>query len=130
MTVLGEERIVLDGVTEATDFFGQIVGAIVHKVERLSDLTVLLIVVVELDRTRVNVVVLLFPGAQLGPECLVLIARKTQVLRSHNKVSLLEAESGVGSQKTKDGDSSHTPLACRLGALAHCDCHTSKTLLD
>ena len=61
MSVLCEEGIVLDRVAEAADLLGELVSAVVHQVEGLGDIIILCLVVIELDRARVDIAVLHLP---------------------------------------------------------------------
>ena len=72
--MLSEESIVLDRVTQAADLLSKIVSAVVHMVQSLRDLAILLIIVVELNRARVDVRVLVLPHVLLGLERLELLA--------------------------------------------------------
>lgn len=74
MTMLCKERIVLDGVTKAANLLSQIVSAIIHVMETLSNLTILHSVVVELKWAWVDVRVLPLPNVLLSLEHLELLA--------------------------------------------------------
>lgn len=70
--MLSKERVVLDRVAKTTNLFSQVIGTVVHDVENLCDITIQLLVVVELDRARVYVGILPLPGMLLGLNCLVM----------------------------------------------------------
>ena len=70
--MLSEQSIVLNGVAKTADLFSQVVSAIVHQVNCLSNLLVLRLVMVELDRAWVHIAILHFPGVQIGLQSLVL----------------------------------------------------------
>ena len=58
VTVLSEERVILDRVAETADLLSKVIGAVVHDVKALSDLTVQFLIVIELDGAWVSVSVL------------------------------------------------------------------------
>ena len=63
MSVLCEEGVVLDRVAQATDLLSELVSAVIHQVEGLSDIIVLSLVVIELDRARIDIAVLHLPDS-------------------------------------------------------------------
>ena len=130
MTVLRKQRVVLDRVAQATDLLSQVVRVVEHQVDGLGDFTVLLLVVGELDRARVDVAVDPLPGAHLLLERLELDARQAEILRTHDQVSALKALLGVRSDEAEDGHSTDAPLTCMLGDLAHGDGQSCQSLFD
>ena len=117
-------------MAETTDFLGQVVSTVEHQMESLGDLAILSLMMIELDRARVHIAVDPLPGAHFGLESLELDTRQEQVLRTHHKVSALEALLGVRSHDGENGHSADTPLIWLLGALSHGNSHSSQALLD
>ena len=91
MSVLCEEGIVLDRVAEAADLLGELVSAVIHQVEGLGDIIILSLVVIELDRARVDIAVFHLPDTQLVFEGLELRAIEEEILGSHDQISALKA---------------------------------------
>jgi len=61
--MLCKQRIILNRVAQSTDLLSQIVRAIIHEVEGLSNLPILFIVVSKLDGARVHIAVYPLPLA-------------------------------------------------------------------
>ena len=110
MSVLSEEGIVLDGVTEATNLLGELVSAVIHQVEGLGDVIILSLVVIELDRAGVDIAVFHLPGTQIVFEGLELGAGEVEILGSNDQVSALKAFFRVRAKQTKDWYATNTPL--------------------
>ena len=91
MSVLCEEGIILDRVTETTDLLGKLVSAVIHQVEGLGDIIVLSLVVIELNWARVHIAVFHLPGTQVIFEGLELGAGEVEILGSNYQISALKA---------------------------------------
>lgn len=98
--------------------------------EGVCDLLVLVHVVVELNRARIDIVIFHFPGTQLSLECLELYASETKIFRANDQIGPLEARFRVSMDESHNRNTTDTPLAGGLGALTYGYCHTSKTLLN
>ena len=130
MSVLCEEGIVLDRVAEAADLLGELVSAVIHQVEGLGDIIILCLVVIELDRARVDIAVFHLPDTQLVFEGLELRAIEEEILGSHDQISALKAFLRVRAKQAEDWYTTNTPFRNRLRALANSHGDTCHTLLN
>lgn len=88
--MLSEQAVILDGCTQTTDLFGDISGGVVELVDNYRNL-MLLILQVELDRTRVLVLINGDPASLDRLELLVGLALKVDHFGVDNKLSAGEA---------------------------------------
>lgn len=86
MLVLGKQTIVLDGVAQTTDLFGYVSGLAIELIDD-QRYFVLLILQVELNRTRVLVLVNADPASLDGFELLVWLALKVNHFGVDNELS-------------------------------------------
>ena len=70
MTLLCEEAVVLDGAAEPRYLSREIIGLVVDQLEGFSDRSDFLVLVVELDGSRVAVLVVNFPAPHPVPQSL------------------------------------------------------------
>ena len=98
--------------------------------DRLGDLFVLSLIVVELNGAWVHVAIFHLPGVQFGLQSLVLHTVKLKIFRTHNQISSLETLLGMGTDQGKDRHRAYTPLVDWLGALTHRNCRTCDSMLN
>ena len=77
MGVLSEQAVVLNWVAKTTNLLREVIRLVVHEMQGAGDIFVLVDIIVELNRARVDVVIFHFPGAELSLEGLELRAWET-----------------------------------------------------
>ena len=98
--------------------------------EGLCDIIILCLVVIELDRARVDIAVFRLPDTHVVLKGLELGAGQVEILGSHDQISSLKAFFRVRAEQAEDRYTAYTPLCGRLRALSDSYGDTCQALLN